>query len=157
MDTSKLMTALRRKYATPQDVLRALGIDAAVLESETRPPGAGLSPSSKRALRRTLGLDAAMSEGEVDRPMLNGEAWRKIEEFLKGKLSAADLAELTSMMTVALPDHREAKDTTPGNAISGERSSPGAMDSRFLSDFEKDGQLLEKRYPGISAIRASWN
>ena len=120
-----LMAILRKRFASPRDVLRKLGVDAALLE----PGGAGKDPP--KAMRGGLGGEHAVA----------------IMDFLGGKLSAEEMSELNLLLDRLIGKtevaERSAEDDEPDDAKLREH-----LRAKGLSDREIDKAIEIARSGG---------
>ena len=139
---SKLVTALRRKYKNPKDVLRKLGIDEHLLDGNERP----------RLVFDARGRSKARDDAPG--PRISGSAYKAITEILgEANLGGSEFAELQKRLEMMIDrdlldeeqEIMEAGDTEVRQANSMSREE-AAREQACGSGSDDEGEVREERY-----------
>lgn len=86
--SSALGSALRRKFRTPREAMRALGLDARLLGKDN-------TEAENERQRRSLTVEQCMELSEFLKSVVDDETFEKIDRFLKKAMDDASIEEQT--------------------------------------------------------------
>jgi hypothetical protein len=140
---SRLTEALKRKFKTPQEAIKALGLDVKLLEAEN------IVGDSK--LKRRIARDASPVEN-----MDGDELVERVMAYLRDRLDADDLQEVAALLDAL--DECEGRgagddDYPPVNSTAQDRRI--ALDARIdarIRDTERARESFTIRFPDAARI-----